>query len=360
VRGAVRRGATFHQTLEGERKARALALYGATSGIAAVVGQIIVGLLVSEDIAGASWRPIFLVNVPVGIFVLLVASRIVPATRSPHPVGIDLPGTVLFAATLVALLAPLTEGHSLGWPWWTWLLLALAVIGGAVTYLVEKRAEARGQVPLLPPSLLKLRSMSRGLIMMLIFSMGFGAFMFVFALTVQDGLHNDALRGGLSIVPMAVLFLAGSLLAPRLITRFGRAALASGAIVQLAGLIWLVILVLTNWPHVPLLSMAVPLALVGAGQSMMFAGLFRSVLADVPLHLGGIGSGALITLQQSGLALGVATLGTLYLTVCSHSCAHAFATVECIQMVIVVLLAAGAAILPRFTQASADTPVIDA
>jgi EmrB/QacA subfamily drug resistance transporter len=352
--------ATFHHTLEGERKARALALYGATSGIAAVVGQIVGGLLVSADIAGSAWRPIFLVNVPVGIIVLLVAARIVPATRSPHPVGIDLPGTILFAATLVALLTPLTEGHSLGWPWWTWLLLALAVIGGAVTCLVEKRAEARGQVPLLPPSLLKLRSMSRGLVMVLVFSMGFGAFMFVFALTVQDGLHNDALRGGLSIVPMAVLFLAGSLLAPRLITRFGRAALSGGASVQLAGLIWLVILVSADWPHVSLLSMAVPLALVGAGQSMLFAGLFRSVLADVPLHLGGIGSGVLITLQQSGLALGVATLGTLFLAMSSHSYPHAFAAVECIQMVIVVLLAAGAAILPRFTPASADTPVIDA
>jgi hypothetical protein len=109
-----------------------------------------------------------------------------------------------------------------------------------------------------------------------------------------------------------------------------------------------------------LLSMAVPLTLVGAGQSMLFTGLFRSVLADVPLHLGGIGSGALITLQQSGLALGVATLGSLYLAISSHSYPRAFATVECIQMVIVVLLAAGAAILPRFTPASADTPVTDA
>src|SRR6185437_7334655 len=232
--------ATFHHTLEGERKARALALYGATSGIAAVVGQIVGGLLVSANIASSSWRPIFLVNVPVGIIVLLAASRIVPATRSPHPVGIDLPGTVGFAATLVALLAPLTEGHSLGWPWWTWLLLAVAVILGAITFLIEKRSEARGEVPLLPPSLLKLRSMSRGLVMVLMFSIGFGAFMFVFALTVQDGLHNDALHGGLAIVPMAVLFLAGSLYAPKLIGRFGRAALSAGAVVQLAGLAWLV------------------------------------------------------------------------------------------------------------------------
>lgn len=345
--------ATFHHSLEGERKARAVGLYGAASGIAAVVGQLAGGLLVAADIAGTAWRPIFLVNVPIGVLVLLVAARIVPNTRSSQPVGVDLPGTVLFAATLTALLIPLTEGHSLGWPWWTWAMLALAVVLGAVTYAVEKRAERRGEIPLLPPSLLRLPSMSRGLAMVLAFSIGFGAFMFVFALTVQNGLHEDALHGGLAILPMALLFFAGSLVAPRLITRFGRAALSAGAAVQLAGLALLVTIVVQAWPHVSLWAMAVPLALAGAGQSMLFAGLFRSVLADVPAHLGGIGSGVLITLQQSGLALGVATLGTLYLTLEPGNVPQAFAAVEYVQMAIVAVLAVAVAALPRFTRASA-------
>jgi MFS family permease len=352
--------ATFHHTLQHQRKARALALYGATSGIAAVVGQLVGGLLVSADIAGTSWRPIFLVNVPVGLVVLLVAAGIVPKTRSNHPVGIDLPGTVLFAATLTALLIPLTEGHSLGWPWWTWALIAIAVVLGAVTFVVEQRAERRGEIPLLPPSLLRLPSMSRGLAMVFAFSIGFGAFMFVFALTVQDGLHADALHGGLAILPMAVLFFLGSVFAPRLIGRFGRAALSVGAVIQLAGLASLVVVFVQGWPHVSLWAMAVPLALAGAGQSMLFAGLFRSVLADVPTHLGGVGSGVLITLQQSGLALGVATLGTLYLSQAAHNTAHAFATVEYAQMGIIAVLAIGAAALPRFTKAAAGTPPLEA
>jgi MFS family permease len=352
--------ATFHRTLEHERKTRALALYGATSGIAAVVGQLVGGLLVSADIAGTSWRPIFLVNVPIGPVVLLVAARIVPNTRSDHPVGVDLPGTVLFAATLTALLVPLTEGHSLGWPWWTWALIAIAVVLGAVTFVVEQRAERRGEIPLLPPSLLRLPSMSRGLAMVFAFSIGFGAFMFVFALTVQDGLRADALHGGLAILPMAVLFFLGSVFAPRLIGRFGRAALSVGAVIQLAGLASLVVVFVQGWPHVSLWAMAVPLALAGAGQSMLFAGLFRSVLADVPTHLGGVGSGVLITLQQSGLALGVATLGTVYLSQAAHNTAHAFATVEFAQMGIIAVLAIGAAALPRFTKAAAGTPPLEA
>jgi hypothetical protein len=92
---------------------------------------------------------------------------------------------------------------------------------------------------------------------------------------------------------------------------------------------------------------------------MLFAGLFRSVMADVPMHLGGIGSGALITLQQSGLALGVATLGTLYLSLAPHSYPHAFAAVEYIQMGIVALLAAGAAALPRFTRTRTGNSAIE-
>ncbi|MBP2324467.1 hypothetical protein JOF56_004852 [Kibdelosporangium banguiense] len=251
----------------------------------------------------------------------------------------------LFAATLTALLVPLTEGQSLGWPWWTWLLLALAVVLGVATVVVEKRAEQRGEIPLLPPSLLRLPSMSRGLAMVFAFSIGFGAFMFVFALTVQNGLHEDALHGGLAILPMALLFFAGSLAAPGLISRFGRAALTAGAVVQLLGLTSPVIVLVTAWPHVSLWTTTVPLAVVGAGQSILFTGLFHSVLADVPAHLGGVGSGVLITLQQSGLALGVATLGILYLTLEPRDIPHAFANVEYVQMGIVALLAIGAATL---------------
>lgn len=93
---------------------------------------------------------------------------------------------------------------------------------------------------------------------------------------------------------------------------------------------------------------------------MLFAGLFRSVLTDVPTHLAGIGSGALITLQQSGLALGVATLGTLYIGLAPHGVSHAFATVEYVHMGIVALLAVGVAALPRFTQTTSRTPVVEA
>jgi MFS family permease len=353
--------ATCHATLEGERKARALALYGATSGIAAVIGQLAGGILVHADIAGTDWRPIFLINIPLGLVVLAIARQVVPATRSEHPVGIDLLGTVLFGATLIALLAPLTEGQNLGWPAWTWAALVLAGALALTTFTVERRLERRGIVPLLPPSVLRLPSMWRGLAMLLPFSVGFGAFMFVFALTTQDGLHYDALKGGLAILPMAALFLGGSILSPKLIGRYGRGAVAAGAAVQAIGLALLITVMLTAWPYVTMLELAGPLALQGAGGSMLFTGLFRVTLADVPAHHAGIGGGTLITLQQSGLALGVATLGTLFLAREPHGISHAFAAAIGTQLAIVVLLILATRALPSFTPSgNAEVVVADA
>ncbi|MBZ9708615.1 MFS transporter [Mesorhizobium sp. ESP7-2] len=351
--------ATFQATLPGERKTRAIALYGATSGIAAIVGQLAGGLLVNANLLGTSWRPIFLINIPLGILVFIASRLVVPANRSPHPAGIDLPGTVLFAATLTALLVPLTEGHSLGWPMWTWAMLAAAVALAVLTVIVERAAEVRGELPLLPPSLLTLPSMSRGLAMVTIFSLGFGAFMFVFALTVQNGLGATAFQSSLAILPMAIMFFIGSMASPRIIHRFGRAALAAGGILQALGLLLLIGIVVAAWPHVSLVELALPLMLIGAGQSMLFSGLFRAVLADVPAHLAGVGSGVLITLQQSGLALGVAILGTLYLILEPAGVSRAFGIVIGVQFGIIVLLVFGSSLLPRFTKQHGDVVPVE-
>lgn len=345
--------ATFHACLENEQKTRALALYGATSGIAAVISQAAGGFLVTADVAGLSWRPVFLINVPLGLAVLWYARRVVPTTRSEHPTSIDLPGTLLFAATLVAILLPLAEGVTLGWPAWIFVLIVLGVVLGGATSVIESRAEAAGKTPFLPPSTLKLRSVSRGLAMLLPFSVGFGAFMFIFALTVQDGLTVDALVGGLSITPMAAMFLAGSILSPKILNRYGVAAIRAGAIAQAVGLGLLITIMVASWPHVSLFSLAGPLALIGAGQSMLFTGYFRLVLTDVPVHQAGIGGGVLITLQQAGLALGVATLGSIYLALYHESIPAAFGASVGVQLLIATCLAVATRFLPRLDQARA-------
>jgi MFS family permease len=339
--------ATFQSTLDGHRRARAIGLYASVGGIAASVGQLLGGLIVHADIAGLSWRPIFLVNVPIGIAVLALTRRHVPATRSPHPASVDLPGTALLGIAIVSLLIPLTEGRVLHWPAWIWALLAVSFVAAGAMVFVERRTERGGRVPLVPPSLVSLRSMRRGLTLAIPFFMGFGAFMFVFALTVQDGLHENALRSGIAITPMAVAFFAGSLAAPRLLARYGRRVVVAGLGLQAAGLVWLIDIVHGSWPHVGFLGTVMPLALAGVGQAFALVGFFRIVLADVPGQLAGIGSGVLVTMQQGSLALGVASLGSLFVSLADSSgMRHAFTVVVGIQAAIAVAVGLLALRLP--------------
>ncbi|HSR24615.1 MAG TPA: MFS transporter, partial [Candidatus Eisenbacteria bacterium] len=155
--------ATVQATTSGPHRLRAMALFGATGGAASVVGQLVGGLLVSADLAGSGWRPIFLVNVPIGLAALVVAPRLVPDTRSPAAAPVDKSGTLLLAATVLALLVPLSEGRALGWPVWSRVLLGATPLLAAALVAVELRHERNGRLALVPPSLVRMPSMTRGL-----------------------------------------------------------------------------------------------------------------------------------------------------------------------------------------------------
>ncbi|MET0135801.1 MAG: MFS transporter, partial [Kibdelosporangium sp.] len=195
---------TIQATTTGERRSKALGLFGATAGASMILGQLLGGLIVAADIAGTGWRPIFLVNVPIGLAGLLLARRHVPETRSVNPATVDLPGTALLGVGLLALMVPLTEGRALGWPLWIWLLLSASPIALVGLVLVERRVERAGRVPLLPPSVLRMPSVKRGLTLGAPFFVGFGGFMFVSAVTLQDGLDFGPLASGLALAPMAI------------------------------------------------------------------------------------------------------------------------------------------------------------
>jgi hypothetical protein len=137
----------------------------------------------------------------------------------------------------------------------------------------------------------------------------------------------------------------GSLLTPRAIARYGRAALGWGAAVQAVGLSVLAWTVASGWPHVGLIDMAPGLLVAGFGQAFVFGSLFRLILADVPPSLAGVGGGVLTTLQQSGLALGVATLGTLYLGL--NGGGTGFAWIVGIQVAIALVMSAGSRLMPN-------------
>ena len=340
--------ATIQAATTGQRRARALGRYGATGGLAAVLGQVLGGLLVSWNLDGTGWRPIFLVNVPIGLAGLVLAQRYVPDTRHGNAARVDGRGTVLLGLTVLAVLLPLTEGRSLGWPVWTFVLLALAPVFAAAFAVAEIGLERSGRTPLVPPSLLRHASMRRGLLLALPFFAGFGAFMFCYALLVQVGLHDSALTAGVGLVPMAAAFLLASLSTSRLLARYGARVLAAGGTLQAVGLVVMAGTVYLGWPHLSVLALAPAMVIAGTGQGLVMSPLFGVVLSEVPPNSAGVGGGVLTTTQQTALALGVATLGSLFLTLAGDGVGvrTGFIAVLAIQVVVAVAVAIGARGLP--------------
>lgn len=340
--------ATIQATTQGSRRARAMSLYGATAGLSMVAGQILGGVLVAADVAGLGWRSVFLVNVPVVVLGLVLATRAVPETRSDRPASVDVPGTLLLALSLVSLLLPLTEGRAAGWPLWTWVSLAVFPFAATAFYRTERRADRLGRTPLVPPSLLRLQSLRRGLVLLVPFSIGFSGFMFVIAVVLQQGLRMGPVEAGLALVPMAVAFFAASLAGPRLVGRFGSRVVTAGGVLQGVGVILLLLAVLRGWPDLGLMSLAPGVAIAGLGQGLQLPVLMRLMLSDVPADRAGVGGGVMITTQQSALALGVATLGSLFLALApSAGMRDALAVTLLVQLGMIALTALLSLRLPR-------------
>ncbi|MEU7068550.1 MFS transporter [Streptomyces narbonensis] len=341
--------ATIHASTTGPRRAKALSLYGATAGLSMVAGQILGGVLVAADLAGTGWRSVFLVNVPVAVAGLLLALRTVPETRSDRPAPVDVRGTLLLAVALLTLLAPLTEGRTAGWPLWTWVSLAVFPFAAAAFWRVERRAEARGDTPLVPPSLLGLVPLRRGLLLVLPLSGGFGGFMFVIAVALQQGLGLGAVASGLALVPMAVAFFGASLAGPRLVRRWGTRVVPAGALLQALGLGLLALTAWRSWPDLSAGSLVPGMALAGLGQGLQLPVLFRVVLSEVPAERAGVGSGVLVTTQQAALTLGVATLGTLFLSLSAADpdSGTALTVTLLLQLATALVTAAAALRLPK-------------
>lgn len=332
---------------------KAFGALGAVIGMATMSGQVVGGVLISADLFGSSWRPVFWVNVPVGVVTLLLAGVFLPETRATGARRLDLPGAAALTVALFLLVVPLVEGRASGRPLWTWLGLAACVPAFAVFAvfcLVERRVAAAGGAPLVRLGLLRERPFAVGMSLVVLTYAGINSLFLVLSLTLQDGLGLDALGAGLVYTPFAVAFFATSLLAGRL-ARHGRRVLRLGALTGAVGFLGTIALTLgagaslTPWELVP------TLLLVGAGNGLLVTPLLNAVLATVGPRDVGMASGVLSTGQQIGGALGVALVGLLYygaLGGAAHhdirAYGHAFAAALLLN---VALAAAISALLPR-------------
>jgi MFS family permease len=302
----------IQRNFDGEVRARALSAYAAVIAGGIVAGQIAGGVLVDADLFGTGWRPVFLVNVPIGVALLLAGRRLLPHGQEGPSRRLDIPGLLVLSTAVVLLVVPLVLGHELDWPAWGWGLMATSAVLLVAFALIERAVARRGGAPLVPEALLRAPGMLAGALAVFLAMATYGGFLFSLALHLQSGLGDSPLRAGLTFVPAALGFATGSLTWQHLPERWHRAMIPVGFAVAVVGYA-AVSLAVRDGSHGGLL-LPVALAANGVGFGYAYSPILTVVLRHVaPVHVPDA-SGVLVTMVQLGQVVGVATFGTLFLS----------------------------------------------
>jgi EmrB/QacA subfamily drug resistance transporter len=293
-------------------RAVAFSLFGLSAGLASVAGPLAGGLLINMDLFGLDWRPIFLVNLPIGVIAVVAAGLIVPATTTHPDIRNDWGGMVIAGLSIFLLIFPLVEGHTYDWPLWAFAMIAVALAGFASFFLHERRRERMGASQLLPVALLSNANFMLGSAMTVVFFSGVSGFFLVFAVFLQQGFAFSPLESGLATTPFPIGVLVASFVSGRLGRHWVRQRIVAGALSLVVGMVVLRHVIGQTGDMVDHWMLVAPLLLCGFGLGIAISSMFQTVLASVPSRDAGSGSGALQSFQQIGSALGIAINGQIF------------------------------------------------
>jgi MFS family permease len=298
---------------DGAARARALSAYTAVLSSGFVAGQVIGGVLVTANLFGQTWRPVFLVNVPIGLAVLALVPRVMPRDEpGARSRQLDLAGLAIAVPAVFLVVLPLMLGHQENWPGWVFACIAAGLVLAAVFVGVERRLTARGGDPLLNLAVLRAPGLVPGLAAVAVLMITYGGFLFSFALHLQGGLGDSALRAGLTFAPCALVFGACGYFWRRLPASWHHLLAPLGCLVAVGGYLAVAWVLRTGGPGG--FSLQAGLIVTGAALALGFSPLVTYALVGVPLRHAADASGVLTTTIQLGQAVGVATFGSLFLT----------------------------------------------
>jgi EmrB/QacA subfamily drug resistance transporter len=285
-----------------QRRGMAIGVWSGISGIAVAIGPLVGGAVVQS----ISWHWIFWINVPIGLCMIPLATRMLAESHGPYS-RLDLRGLGLACGGAFGIVFGLVRGQSLGWSSATVLaslILGAVLLGGFVWW------ELRAGEPMLPMSFFAKRSFAVTNVVSL--SMYFGMFGSIFFLSqyMQNVLGNTPLQAGLKLLVWTGATLIVAPLAGIFSERFGsRPFMFAGLVLQAGGLGWLASMVST---HLAYSQMIVPFVMAGAGMALVFAPSANAVLSSVRPAQAGQASGANNAIREVGGVLGVAVLASIF------------------------------------------------
>ncbi|GAA3996070.1 MFS transporter [Allokutzneria multivorans] len=291
----------------GAARAKALSAYSAVIATGGVAGMLVGGALIDADLFGLGWRPVFLINVPIGIAVFALVKRVAPADTPSGARRLDLVGLALSLPGVLLVVTPLVLGHEQGWPGWAFPAMAV----GVLLLVIFVRVQRRVPHPLLNLDVLRVPGVRSGLVTLALATMAYGAFLFSTALHLQVGLGDSPSRAALIFTAFGLPFGLASFYWQRLPQRWHRWLTPVGLAV--ATLSCLAVAVgFGSGGHgglTTLIAFAVWGATIGAG----FSPLLSNSLRNVPPAEAADASGLLTTTLQLSQVVGVAAFGTVFL-----------------------------------------------
>ncbi|MEV5979147.1 MFS transporter [Streptomyces sp. NPDC052114] len=302
-----------HATFPAHERGKVFGLFGMVVGLGAVSGPLLGALLTQWNLFGLEWRPIFLINLPVGIAGLLLGRRFITESKAPRALKLDLVGVVMVTLGLLMLLYPLTRGRELGWPVWGYVMMAGAFVVFGALLAYERWKTAKDGSPLVELSLFKVKSFAAGIAVQTVFGVTMGIFFLVWTLYMQEGLGWSALRAGLTGVPFSIaVSAAAGVSVQKLVPRFGRKVLQTGALTMATGVLIYLWEAGRYGADISSWQMALPLVVMGVGMGLIVAPLTDAVLSGVPQEHAGSASGLINTVQQMGTALGLGLVSVVF------------------------------------------------
>ncbi|MFI6903732.1 MFS transporter [Nonomuraea sp. NPDC050394] len=275
---------------DAEERRKAMAAWGATSMIGVVAGPTLGGLMLEKW----GWASVFLINVPIAVLAIIAAIVLMPESKAPAR-RIDPVGVILSIVGLTSAVYVIIERE------WNVVAIALAVLALAAFFVWERRSDH----PMMPLELFRQRNFSGASFSILLMSFGAGALMLMLTQYLQFVLGYGAMQAGLALVPYviaaAVFNAAGAGLGQRV---SNRALIASGLFVLAAGF---VILAVTTG-YGPMLA---GLVVMGIGGGLAGPAAYATLMGAIPVEHAGVGSAMNDTVQQVGMALSIAVLGSV-------------------------------------------------
>jgi EmrB/QacA subfamily drug resistance transporter len=289
---------------------RAIGMFGPAIGLPMIAAPILAGALVDANLWGSGWRLVFLINVPIGLVSFVLALRTLPRGASHPGMKLDVPGVWLIGLALVAIIYPLIQGQPDGWPAWTFVLLGVGLVLLFTFLRWEKR---RRSDALIEPSLLTNRTYLSGTAVALALFGAFSGLLLCVSLYGQLGEGWSPIHAGLTLTPMVIGMIIGMVGGTIAVKRLGRHVLHIGLLIIASGAAVLALSVTgahtaSSWDLLP------GLLLIGAGAGASIGQLFQFILSSVTMREVGSASGVLEATQQLSTSLGVAILGTIFLS----------------------------------------------